>query len=658
LPTSPLLFPCLLGVLVLGPASIGQDDPDPAPDVASESASDEAPAAEPGHPLDGAGLAARLSELAAAHADIARVEQLTVSLSGQPVLALVLGAAGTDLAEATGMLLVGNLDGRRVADSSALLATAERLLAGEEGALAERLGGHVLVFVPRVNMDGTDALFGANGPVREQAGNGYVFDADRDGRVAEDAPADLDGDGAIVWMRVPDPEGEWVVDEHDPRAMRKARAERGERGTHRLLREGRDSDGDGEENEDDGDGVLLDRNFPHGWHEAEPTSGLYPLSEPETRGLADFVLAHPGLSAVFVLGEDDTLVSLPSKAKDPSRGWRGYSEAPEGVLGDDVDALGELKRRFGKLTKDTKHEVKAGGPTDGSFLAWAYAQAGRWPLAAKLWEAPEKLPKPEKDEAEAGDAETADDASGDAGDAAADDASDEASDEAESDAPAEEAAPRGRRGGRGRGAGDGGEASGGDGADEQADDDKPGSDKDSPVPAAALAWLDKERDGEGFVPWTAYQHDQFGEVEIGGLMPGVLINPPHETAVAFATSLAPFALEVLDCLPRLSLESLEIERGADGLYTVSAALVNTGVLPTASELAANADLTQPVKVWLELPDGAQRAHGPQAELVDRLAGGGGRRAFRWLIAGASGQRLVLHAAARGLGAVELGFDLP
>jgi hypothetical protein len=86
--------------------------------------------------------------------------------------------------------------------------------------------------------------------------------------------------------------------------------------------------------------------------------------------------------------------------------------------------------------------------------------------------------------------------------------------------------------------------------------------------------------------------------------------------------------------------------------------VNTGVLPTASELAATADITQPVKLWLELPAGAARLNGPQAPLVARLAGGGGRREFRWTIAGAPGQVLVVHAAARGLGAVELRFELP
>jgi hypothetical protein len=666
-----------------------------------------AAADEPGHPLDAAGLAARLHELAAAHPGLARVEQVSVSLSGRPVLGLVLAASGTEVETASGLLLVGGLDGRRLADSSALLATAERLLAdadadagdgegeGEGGTLAEKLGGHVLVIVPRVNLDGTEALFGQSGPTREQAGNGYRFDADRDGRVAEDGPADLDGDGAILWMRVPDPEGEWVIDEHDPRAMRKARGARGERGTHRLLLEGRDSDGDGQENEDAGDGVLLDRNFPHGWKEAHAPAGLYPLSEPETRGLADWLLAHPGIAAVLVVGEDDTLVSLPSKARAPAPGWRGYSEAPQGVLGDDVDALAELKRRFESLTKDARHEVKSDGPADGSFLAWSYAQAGRWPLALKLWEPPKDLPKPKKGEGE-GDADAkADDAADDdadgagaAGEAADDDgahddgadddeaaADDDAADEPAAETPAEDAAPRGGRGGRGgraRGAGGGGAGAGGgagSGADDDdqsadkqddaaAEDGKPTSDKDSPVPAAVLAWLDSERGGDGFLPWTAYEHDQLGGVEIGGLRPGTLINPPHDTAMDFAAKLAPFALEVLACLPRLALEQLEVERGADGLYSVSVALVNVGVLPTASELAANAKLRQPVRLRLELPDGATRLNGPPAPLVDRLAGGGGRQEFRWLVSGAPGQRLVLHATARGLGAVELGFDLP
>ena len=57
--------------------------------------------------------------------------------------------------------------------------------------------------------------------------------------------------------------------------------------------------------EDGTDGPQPDRNFPHGWKEHDPASGAVPLSEPEARALAEFVLARPELFAVLVVGAQE-----------------------------------------------------------------------------------------------------------------------------------------------------------------------------------------------------------------------------------------------------------------------------------------------------------------------------------------------------------------
>jgi len=588
--------------------------------------------AAPGRYLDNGELHGRLDALAAAHPDLARVEVLATSVGGLPIPALVLGDPAVD----PGVMLVGGLDGRRLVDSALLLRTAELLLAAEDA--AERLDGSAVVIVPRANPDGAEALFGATGPAREQAGNARSDDRDRDGRTDEDGPSDLDGDGLITWMRIPDPEGEWVIDQHDPRAMRKAKASEGERGTHRMLIEGLDDDGDGEENEDGADGVEPDRNFPHRWNEHAVGVGAYQLSEPEARGLVDWVIAHPRVAAVLVVGVQDTLVKVPKAATNAKSSWRGYDQPLDGPLKDDIEMLEELSRRFGDLheeLKDGKHEVKGDGLTDGSFLAWVYQQAGRWGLGLKAWEPPKDLPKPEKkkdgeEEGEDGDGD------GDEGDGDGDGDEAEAAEE-----PATEPVPDEEE------------------KDEKEDEkDKPTSDASSPVPAAVLAWLDEERQGDGFIPWHEHEHPEHGTIEIGGFQAGVTINPPIADAVALADVLAAFVHELLGDLPRVVVQSVDVRDDGAGLYTVEVALANEGVLPTASVLASKARTAMPLRVTLQLPDGVERLSGPRHALVYRLAGAGGREEYRWVVSGSPGQRLMLRAETAGLPAIEQEVVLP
>jgi len=563
--------------------------------------------------------------------ELVRTIVIGKTLSGADLEATVLAVGEQPLVERRGLLVVAGIDGRRTQDEAILVRTLEDLSA--RGDLAELLGDHMLVFVQHLN--GSALANGLEGEGRQAGvveGNRRPLDNDRDGRIDEDAPSDLDGDNEITWMRVPDGAGEWVVDEHDARAMRKARRERGERGTHRLIREGLDDDGDGAWHEDAGHGVTLNANFPHGWDEYPADTGSYPLSEPETRALVDFVLMHPGLLGVVVLGEEDTLVSVPKMPKPgdkPDRsGWRGgFREPLKGLMEEDVKSLRELHRRLEELSDDP-HDVEADGPVDGGFLAWAYHQGGRWPLGLSAWSVPDSLLKPE-DEEKASDDDVVTDPEG----------LEQPEEGAEGESPVE----------------------GQDTKKSDDDEDAPTSDSDSPVPAAVLQWLDDNREGVGFVEWAPYDHPQLGDVEIGGLTQHGLLTAGanQEDLDLFADQLGDVLLTMMDWFPVIALEDLEITRHGEGLYSVEVAVVNTGVLPTSTQLGADARTARPLRVRLQLPPGVERIFGPQQKLVRRLDGGGGREELRWMVAGGvTGTQLVVLLDADSVNDLELKVVLP
>jgi len=132
-----------------------------------------------------------------------------------------------------------------------------------------------------------------------QRANVELKDDDGDGKVNEDGPDDLDGDGVVTQFRYKDPNGAFVIDEADPRLMiRLGQSEQTTRTRYSVITEDKDNDGDGKRGEDSEAGIDLNRNFPHRWWKDDGTpggSGDYPTSSPEIRAVAEFFHTHPNI---------------------------------------------------------------------------------------------------------------------------------------------------------------------------------------------------------------------------------------------------------------------------------------------------------------------------------------------------------------------------
>jgi len=243
--------------------------------------------------------------------------------------------------------------------------------------------------IPRANPDAAEAR-GAK-PLVELTATGPGVDDDRDGRQGEDPPSDVDGDGLVTWMRVPDPDGEWMADPADPRATIQADKKLGQRGLWKLVREGRDSDQDEKASEDAEHDAVVNRNFPNGWKEHAPEAGLFATDEPEARSLCDFVLEHRDISFVLVYGELDDFSGKPKTAKDDAPLVKRMP--PEGMPETDAALLEEIGKRRGKLVKQ---KSESEGDDDGTFQAWCRYDRGLWTAGVSLWSIPLDAKEPEK----------------------------------------------------------------------------------------------------------------------------------------------------------------------------------------------------------------------------------------------------------------------
>jgi murein tripeptide amidase MpaA len=146
-----------------------------------------------------------------------------------------------------------------------------------------------------------------------------------------------------------------------------------------------------------------------------------------------------------------------------------------------------------------------------------------------------------------------------------------------------------------------------------------------------LRWSDEQLEGRGYIDWYPFEHDQLGEVELGGwdLMYCWGNVPPQflEREIAPHSELAIYQLLVS---PRLEIRSLEAEAFGDDRWLVRLVLENTGWLPTSvSEKAVERKAVRPLEAEITLPEGGKVVGGERKVELGQLDGRVHRRSVLW-----------------------------
>ncbi len=267
-----------------------------------------------------------LKGYAAAYPGLAKLESLGKSTQGQDIWCLTVHNPKTGAAEQKPAAWIdGATHGNEVQGTETALYTLHTVLTqyGQRSAITELVDRAVLYFIPMVNVDGRRAWF--KGPANMNSFRGLFIpvDDDRDGRVDEDGPDDLNGDGLFAQMRqkVLLGLGTHRLDPKDARIL--VPLEPGEKGDYILLGdEGLDNDGDGLVNEDGPGYVDTNRIWGYEWAPRYVQAGApdYPLQPSEGRVLATFQQTHPHISALMSFHNTGRMI-LRGPGGRPSRPW-------------------------------------------------------------------------------------------------------------------------------------------------------------------------------------------------------------------------------------------------------------------------------------------------------------------------------------------------
>lgn len=574
-----------------------------------------------------------LKQLTGQNPKITKLTSIGKTLKGRDLWMLrISGVKGLSPLEKQALLICGNLEGDHVIGSEVVIGIARHLVEqyGKDEEVTKVLDTRTFYIVPRLNPDGAEIFF--NKTLQEHAGNLKPRDEDYDWLVDEDGPEDLNGDGMITMMRIKDKEGDWFIDDEDPRLMKKKEASTPVDKLYKIYPEGIDNDGDELYNEDGRGGFNINRNFPHNFGYKPKGFGVYPASELETQALIDFLTRyvpelktqpHKNICGVLLFSKFDNLAAgsgiecgtptfpQPPRVEQPApasrmfmfTGRRRGAQAeqlprptdpqPKKTDVRDSSLFTNVSNKYKELTgiKSASSDNPA-----GSLLEWAYFQLGVPAFSANLWSLRQEEQRRPPTKMQRGDQTQ----------------------------PTQERtrdrAAMSRQFMMDSRASTQAQATG--------DDEK------------WLSWIDKSNKGNGFVEWTKFNHEQLGEVEIGGFQPYLRINPPAEQIPALSKSHAEFALYLASQFAEITMDEPEVKKVSSNLFELKIKIHNKGKLPYTTAMGQRTRNINSILLNLKFEDdknmklfgGSKRIDTPSLEA-------GAEKEFKWVVISPSGKKI-------------------
>lgn len=242
-----------------------------------------------------------LKDYAQRHPQLAQLTAIGQTPQGRDILLLkVTDTAFGGFEEKPALYVEANIHAGEVTGSMTVMYLLDSVFSNlEEPSIRQMLEKYTIYAVPRVSPDGSEYYLTTPDTLRSVPRH-YPFEAPMPGLQRKD----MDGDGVIRLMRVKTPYGAWKPSEKDPRVMVRRQPDELCGDFYNVYDEGFIEGGyDGVEIQSAPApfGNDFNRNYPIGWQpeDVQKGSGDYPLSNPETRANADFLLAHPNVCCII-----------------------------------------------------------------------------------------------------------------------------------------------------------------------------------------------------------------------------------------------------------------------------------------------------------------------------------------------------------------------
>ena len=169
-----------------------------------------------------------------------------------------------------------------------------------------------------------------------------------------------------------------------------------------------------------------------------------------------------------------------------------------------------------------------------------------------------------------------------------------------------------------------------------------------------LRWSTQQGITNQFTEWQTIVHPDYPsqKVEIGGIDPFVLLNPPYKMVSDISKKHTEFLIRLAAFQPEIEVLNVKTETLSNGLTRVSADVMNKGALATHSKFADRNYFVKKIKVAVNMSARQQLVGGKKIVLINNLEPAA-LQSFSWLIKGKGKVVLEIGCATAGTKNIEL-----
>ena len=173
--------------------------------------------------------------------------------------------------------------------------------------------------------------------------------------------------------------------------------------------------------------------------------------------------------------------------------------------------------------------------------------------------------------------------------------------------------------------------------------------KDKNSEVEFLKYAGENKLNDVFIPWTEIKHPDFPDkkVEVGGIKPFVMINPPADKLGELITKNYKFITSIAAMHPELEFLDMKVENAGENVFRITLKIHNKGIFATCAEIGDINMWTRLMRISLETATGQSFLSGKKVQTIPRLEGDESVE-FSWLIMGKGALKITAGAINTGI----------